>query len=74
MKAVSSFFFILAISVQLSVVMSFTLRRGVAAFTPLVGRRLAPSATLRWMSTQDPPAEKTEEEKVAIKAARDARK
>eukprot|EP00980_Cylindrotheca_fusiformis_P005473 scaffold1169_cov120-Cylindrotheca_fusiformis.AAC.23 len=54
--------------------MSFSLRRGITAFSPLVRRRLAPPASLRWMATQDPPAEKTEEEMAAIKAAREARK
>ena len=54
--------------------MSFSLRRSVTAFAPLASRRVAVSSSFRWMSAQEPTVEKTEEEKAAIKAAREARK
>lgn len=68
-------FLVVALSLQVSDVMSFSLRRGVAAFAPITNRRVAVvSSSLRWMSAQEPAVEKTEEEKAAIKAAREARK
>jgi len=67
-------FLVVALSLQVSDVMSFSLRRGVAAFVPLASRRVAISSSFRWMSAQEPAVEKTEEEKAAIKAAREARK
>jgi hypothetical protein len=71
-----------ALLLQVTDVMSFALRRAGAraAFSMaprIVGRgqsSIATTTTMRWMSTQDAPTEKTEEEKAAIKAVREARK
>lgn len=74
MRSILSCLCIVALSLQVSDVMSFSLRRGVTAFAPLASRRVAVSSSFRWMSAQEPTVEKTEEEKAAIKAAREARK
>jgi hypothetical protein len=66
--------------VFLGVMFSGVARRAVA-FAPAAGRRAAlglpvvgtTTAHLRWMSSSDV-EEKTEEEKAAVKAAREARK
>lgn len=67
------------------IVMSFTMRRAAYNLVPRYYQRhllhqnhgkTTSTSTLvsRWMSTQEPPVEKTEEEKAAIKAEREARK
>ena len=76
MRIVSSCCLLVLVSaLQALDAMSFSLRRAVLSLEPrLVRHRSIASSTPRWMSTQDAPVEKTEEEKAAIKAAREARK
>jgi hypothetical protein len=66
-------------ALQVSNVMSFTTllsRRAAQILAPRLGWRSASSSSssIRWMTTQDAPVEKTEEEKAVIKAEREARK